>query len=139
MPPSSASSDRYSPPCRNSYECTGPASHSSKSPVSRTTFSVLSVNSVVKFQFCSFASAIIPAHELRPAPPGNPRWLRAPLLGRQHQRNLRTPLLLRRLFLSRPLSPGKAQLFHRADRHAHRHFGGMVWFLAIFGGALADK
>src|SRR6266446_5888787 len=37
MPPSSASSDRYSPPYRNSYECTGPASHSNKLPVSRMT------------------------------------------------------------------------------------------------------
>src|SRR5260370_20044580 len=37
MPPSSTSSDRYSPPYRNSCECTGPASHSGKSPVSQTT------------------------------------------------------------------------------------------------------
>src|SRR5258708_22496526 len=37
MLPSSISSYRYSPPYQNSYECTGPASHSYKSPVSRTT------------------------------------------------------------------------------------------------------
>src|SRR5260370_31162143 len=37
MPPSSTSSDQYSPPHRNSCECTGPASHSNKSPVSRMT------------------------------------------------------------------------------------------------------
>src|SRR5277367_4778467 len=37
MPPSSTSSYQYSRPCQNSYECTGLASHSYKSPVSRTT------------------------------------------------------------------------------------------------------
>src|SRR5580700_10355179 len=37
MPPSSISSYQYSPPYQNSYECSGPASHSYKSPVSRTT------------------------------------------------------------------------------------------------------
>src|SRR5580692_7022703 len=37
MPPSSTSSYQYSPPYQNSYECSGPASHSYKSPVSRTT------------------------------------------------------------------------------------------------------
>src|SRR5215813_2956014 len=37
MPPASASSDRYSPPNQNSCECTGQASHSNKSPESRTT------------------------------------------------------------------------------------------------------
>src|SRR5580693_2538698 len=36
MPLSSTSSYQYSPPYQNSYECTGPASHSYKSPVSRT-------------------------------------------------------------------------------------------------------
>src|SRR5713101_7728673 len=54
-----------------------------------------------------FFFAIIPAHASPPAPPGNPRWLRAPFLGRQHQRNLRAPRLLRRLLLARPLSSRK--------------------------------
>src|SRR5260370_2305440 len=66
-------------------------------------------------------SAIIPAHAHPPAPPGNPRRLRAPLLGRQHQRNLRAPLLLRPLFLARVVSPRKAQFLHRATRHPPRH------------------
>src|ERR1700675_2491451 len=83
---------------------------------------VFSVTSVVKSRLCFTASAIIPAHGSSPAPPGNPRRLRAPFLGRQHQRNLRASLLLRRLLLPGHLSSGKAQLLPRADRDAHRHF-----------------
>src|SRR5260370_39307994 len=45
--------------------------------------------------------AIIPAHAHPPAPPRNPRRLPAPLIARQHQRNLRAPLLLPCLFLPR--------------------------------------
>ncbi len=53
--------------------------------------------------------------------PGNPRRIRAPLLGRQRQRNFRAPLLLRRVLLAGRLSPGKTEFLDRADRHAHRH------------------
>src|SRR5260370_34787231 len=67
-------------------------------------------------------SAIIPPHAHPPAPSGNPRPLRAPLLGRQHQRNLRAPLLLRRLFLPRVVSPRKTPFLHPANWHPGWHF-----------------
>src|SRR5260370_11292384 len=57
--------------------------------------------------------AILPAHAHPPAPPRNPRRLRAPLLGRHHQRNLRAPLLLQRLFLPHVLSPRNTHFLHR--------------------------
>src|SRR5712664_1489296 len=57
-------------------------------------------------------------HELWPKAPGNPRRLRPPFLGRQHQRDLRAPLLLRRIRFPRALYPGTTQLLYRANRHA---------------------
>src|ERR1700722_5994374 len=54
--------------------------------------------------------------ERQPTATGKPRRFRAPLLGRQRQRNLRAPLLLRRVLLARRLPPGKAEFLDRADR-----------------------
>src|SRR5437660_998851 len=60
-------------------------------------------------------------HEFYPKARRNTHRLRPSLLGRQHHGNLRAPLLLRRIRLTRQLSPRKAEFPHRADWHARRH------------------
>src|SRR5260370_3686143 len=77
--------------------------------------------STVNFQYNRCAS-IRGRNEFPPAPRRDTNRLRASLLGRQHQRDLRAPLLLRRVRLSRQLSPRKAEFPHRTDRNAHRNF-----------------
>src|SRR6266699_1219 len=77
--------------------------------------------STVNFQYNRCAS-IRGRNEFPPALRGDKNRFRAALLGRQHQRNLRAPLLLRRVRLSRQLSPRKAEFPHRTDRHAYRNF-----------------
>src|SRR2546425_7392566 len=77
--------------------------------------------STVNFQYNRCAS-IRGRNEFPPAPRRDTNRLRASLLGRQHQRDLRAPLLLRRVRLSRQLSPRKAEFPHRTNRHAHRNF-----------------
>src|SRR5712692_3629828 len=72
--------------------------------------------------FCYHPASLLGRrHELWPEAPGDPRRLRAPLLGRQHQRDLRAPLLLWRFRLARALPAREIELFHRANRHAHGH------------------
>src|SRR5712664_2766157 len=78
-------------------------------------------------------------HELWPKAPGNPRRLRAPFLGRQHQRDLRAPLVYG-VFASLALYiQGQLNFSTEQTGTLTGLFGGMVWFLAIFGGAAADK
>src|SRR5260370_7409093 len=60
-------------------------------------------------------------NDFQPTSRRNTNRLRAPLLGRQHHRNLRTPLLLRRLCFSRALSTGKTELLDPANWHARRN------------------
>src|SRR5207302_836229 len=60
-------------------------------------------------------------HEFYPKARRNTHRLRPSLLGRQHHGNLRAPLLLRRIRLTRQLSPRKAEFPHRADWHARRN------------------
>src|SRR5438552_6797510 len=61
------------------------------------------------------------SHELYPKARRNSHRLRPSLLGRQHHGNLRAPLLLRCIRLTRQLSPRKTEFPHRADRHARRN------------------
>src|SRR6266478_3138916 len=77
--------------------------------------------STVNFQYNRCAS-IRGRNEFPPAPRRDTNRLRASLLGRQHQRDFRAPLVLRRVRLSRQLSPRKTEFPHRTDRHAHRNF-----------------
>src|SRR5438552_10851133 len=73
-------------------------------------------SSKAHWPFCGHHS-----HELYPKARRNSHRLRPSLLGRQHHGNLRAPLLLRCIRLTRQLSPRKAEFPHRADRHARRN------------------
>src|SRR3989441_10943929 len=77
--------------------------------------------STVNFQYNRCAS-IRGRNEFPPAPRRDTNRLRASVLGRQYQRTLRAPLLLRRVRLFGPLPPRKAEFPHRTNRHAHRNF-----------------
>src|SRR6266700_5411220 len=77
--------------------------------------------STVNFQY-NRCACVRGRNEPQPAFGRDKNRFRASLLGRQHQRDLRAPLLLRSVRLSRQLSPRKAEFPHRTDRHAHRNF-----------------
>src|SRR6266581_4546725 len=77
--------------------------------------------SAVNFHYnrCAFVRG---RNEPQPAFGRDKNRFRAALLGRQHQRDFRAPLLLRSVRLSRQLSPRKAEFPHRTDRNAYRNF-----------------
>ena len=66
--------------------------------------------------------------------------LRAALLGRQHQRTVRAALLLRGVRVTGAL-PARGPCSFPRSRPARSRgfFGGLVWFLPVFGGTLADR
>ncbi len=65
--------------------------------------------------------------------------LRAPVLGRKYQRTVRAAVLLRGVRVARALPARDAEFSSRAGSSLTGLFGGLVWFLAAFGGTLADR